>query len=88
MLKTLKNKIVVKVKHKDKTNECGLVLTSDIETDSYLADVVAVSDECLDLIKVNDTVIISKFAGAKIKYENTEYLVINIDDILAVIEEE
>ena len=88
MLKTLKNKVIVKLKNKDKTNESGLVLTADIETDSYLAEVISVSDENLDLIKVNSSIIISKFAGSKIKYGNIEYLVVDIDDILAIIEEE
>ena len=36
-------------------------------------------------IKVNDTVLYSKYAGTEFKVDNKEYLIMNEDDILAVL---
>jgi len=87
MLKPLKNKVIISVEKNDKT-ESGLVIASNIETDSVIGKVVAVSDSCFDIVDVGSLVIVSKFSGNKIQYESVEYIVIDIDNILAVVEEE
>lgn len=87
MLKPLKNKVIVSVEKNTKT-EGGLVLSNSLETDSVIGKIVAVSDNCFDILNIGTKCIISKFSGTKIEYENNEYLVVDIDNILAVIEEE
>lgn len=94
MLKPLNGKVIVCIEKYDKT-ESGLVLTSNLETDTLVANVYAVSkyyDKFCELennyIKANDKVVISKFSGNKIEYEKKEYLVLDIDNILAIVEEE
>lgn len=87
MLKPLKNKVIVSVEKKNKT-EGGLVLSNSLETDSIVGKIVAVSDNCFDMLNIGTRCIISKFSGSKIEYENNEYLVVDIDNILAIIEEE
>ena len=37
-------------------------------------------------VEVGEKVIISKFAGTEVKYEDAEYTIVRQDDILAVIE--
>lgn len=86
MLKPLKNKVIVSVEKNNQT-EGGLVLSSALETDSVACKIVAVSDNCFDILNIGTRCIISKFSGNKIEYENNEYLVVDIDSILAVIEE-
>ena len=87
MLKPLKNKLIISVEEKNKT-ESGLVLSNNFETDSILGSVIAVSDNCFDILNIGTRCIISKFAGNKIEYEGIAYLVVDIDNILAIIEEE
>jgi len=33
-----------------------------------------------------DKVIVSKYAGTEVKYENEEYMIVGQDDILAIVE--
>ena len=87
MLKPLKNKVILSVENNNKT-EAGIVLSNSIETDSVIGKIVAVSDNCFDMLNIGSRCIVSKFTGSKIQYENSEYLVVDIDSILAVIEEE
>ena len=87
MLKPLKNKVIVSVEKKNRT-EGGLVLSNSLETDSIGCKIVAVSDDCFDMLNIGTRCIISKFSGSKIEYKNNEYLVIDIENILAIIEEE
>ena len=88
MLKTLNDKLIVEIMKKSRSSESGLMLTSDVEEDCYFAKVISMADNIDKKVNINSQVIISKFVGTKIKYDSKEYLVINIDDILAVIEEE
>ena len=37
-------------------------------------------------VKKGDRVIVSKYAGTEVKYENEEYLIVKQDDILAIVE--
>lgn len=38
-------------------------------------------------VKVGDVVLMDKYAGQEVTLENEEYLIINADDIIAIIEE-
>lgn len=94
MLKPLNGKVIVEVEKYDKT-ESGLVLTSNLETDTLIATVYSVSEYCdkfcevkNNFLSVGDKVAISKFSGSKIEHEKKEYLVLDIDNILAIVEEE
>lgn len=66
------------------------MITSNLETDSVLGKIVAISDNYSndEKLDVGTTVIISKFSGNKIQHDNNEYLVVDIDSILAIVEEE
>ena len=37
-------------------------------------------------VKVNDKVIIAKYAGTEVKYEGTEYIIVKQEEILAIVE--
>ena len=94
MLKPLYGKVIVYVEKNDKT-ESGLVLTSNLDTDTLVGVVYSVSEyyDRLGSIKnsyinVGDKILISKFSGNKIEYRKKEYLILDIDSILAIVEEE
>ena len=94
MLKPLNGNVIVEVEKYDKT-ESGLVITSNLETETLVATVYAVSeyyhkykDIKNDFVHVGDKIVISKFSGNKIEYEKKEYIVLDIDNILAIIKEE
>lgn len=94
MLKPLNGKAIVKQKKNDKT-ESGLVITGNADAETLRATVCEVSKyydkSCKienNLINVGDTILMSKFSGSKIEYEQEEYIVLDIDSILAVIKGE
>lgn len=87
MLKPLKNKVIIDVE-KNNVTEGGIVISSNLETDSLIGKVVSVSDNCFDVLNIGTRCIVSKFAGNKVQYDRKEYLVVDIDNILAIVEEE
>jgi chaperonin GroES len=38
------------------------------------------------IVKKGDKVIVSKYAGTEVKYENEEYIIVKQDEILAIVE--
>ena len=91
MLKPLNGRAIVEVEKYDKT-ESGLVLTKDIDKDTMTATVFAISKYCdkygeieNECIKVGDKILIPKFSGNKFEYDKKEYLILDIESILAVI---
>jgi len=88
MLKPLKNKVIITVEKDTNKSESGLVLSNEPETDTITGKIVAVSDNCFDILNIGTKCLISKFSGNKIKFENKEYIVVDVDNILAIVEEE
>jgi len=37
-------------------------------------------------VKAGDKVIVSKYAGTEVKYENEEYMIVKQEDVLAIVE--
>ena len=94
MLKPLYGKAIVCVEKNDKT-ESGLVLTSNLDADTLVGVIYSISEYYDRLgnvknncINVGDKILISKFSGNKMEYDKKEYIVLDIDNILAKIEEE
>ncbi|WP_460994107.1 co-chaperone GroES, partial [Staphylococcus aureus] len=64
---------------KEKSSE-GVIV--EVSTGRLLKDVSRVTPE----VKEGDRVVLKQYAGTKVKRENETYLVLNEEDILAVIE--
>ena len=47
---------------------------------------VCKGEEIKILVKEGDKVIVNKYSGTEIKYENEDYIIVKHDDILAVVE--
>ena len=88
-LKPLGERLVLK-KTDDKKEEMtksGIVLPSSAQEAPVYAEVVAVGSGVEgDTVKVGDKVIYSKYAGTDVKLEDTEYIVVKFEDVLAVVE--
>ncbi len=93
MLKPLGDKIILKNVELEDTTKSGIVLPNSSKEKSSLMEVVALGDGKMPdgkqvpmLLKIGDKVVCSKYSGSEIKYEDTEYLIISQNDILAVVE--
>lgn len=95
MLKPLGNRIVIEKREQEQTTKSGIVLTDTAKEKSNEGTVVAVGPgRILDNgqrveveVKVGDHVVFDQYAGTEVKRNDEKYLVLQEDDILAVIEE-
>ena len=90
-LKPLGERIVVKMIEVEEKTVSGIVLPSSAKEKPQVAEVVAVSDSLKDSdkninVKVGDKVIYSKYSGTDVKLENEEYIIVKVEDVLAIVE--
>ncbi|AMC94267.1 molecular chaperone GroES [Erysipelothrix larvae] len=96
MIKPLYDRVLLeKVEVKAQT-ESGILLPESSKEQPNLAKVIAVGEgkrtkdgTLIPMgVKVNDTVIYKQFAASDVKYEQKDYLIVEMKDILAVVEED
>ena len=88
-IKPIGERVLLKPIKKEEKTKSGILLSSkSSNTDTKNeAEVVALGKgEKLEGIKVGDKVIFNKFSGTEIEDGDIKYLIVNADDILAVIE--
>ncbi len=92
-LNPLGERIVIKKLEKEETTASGIVLPSSAQEQPQYAEVVSISDQIEkneDLkgsVKTGDRVIYSKYAGTDVKLDGEEFIVIKLEDVLAVVSE-
>ncbi len=89
----LSDRVVLKQLEAEETTKSGIILTSKSQEKPQEAEVIAVGPggmvdgkEVTMQVKVGQKVIFSKYAGTEVKLEDTEYIVVKHNDILAVVE--
>ncbi|MGO4988096.1 MAG: co-chaperone GroES [Gallicola sp.] len=92
-LKPIGERIVIKmIEEQEAKTSSGIVLPNSAKEKPEVAEVVAVSEEILndddtkDVIKVGDKVVYSKYAGTEVTIKDEEYIVVKLDDVLAIVE--
>jgi len=91
-IKPLKNKVAVKYYVEEEKTKGGIVLPDTAKEEKpQQGEIVAVGSECCNddgdpIVKVGDKVVFDKYAGTKIVIDELEYVILSIDDVLAVIE--
>ena len=89
----LSDRVVLKQLEAEETTKSGIILTSKSQEKPQEAEVIAVGPggmvdgkEVTMQVKVGQKVIFSKYAWTEVKLEDTEYIVVKQNDILAVVE--
>lgn len=87
MLKPLGKRVVIKLKEVEEKTLGGLVLPSSAKEKQSSGEVLAISKEVaeLDEVHVGDQVVFDSFAGAEVKYNGQEYIVVDLEHVLAVL---
>ncbi len=92
-LKPLADRVVLKSIETEEVTKGGIVLPGSAKEKPQMAEVVAVGPggvvegkEITMHVKVGERVIYSKYAGTEVKLDDTEYIVVRQNDILAVVE--
>ena len=92
MIKPLSDRVLLKMVEAEDTTKSGIILAASKEKPE-IAEVIAVGPGAVIdgklipmEVKVNDKVIIAKYAGTEVKYEGTEYIIVKQEEILAIVE--
>ena len=89
MLKPLADRVVIKMQENEETTKSGIILAGSSKEKPQFAEVLEVgpgTEKVKMEVKKGDKVVVSKYAGTEVKYENEEYLIVKQDDILAIVE--
>lgn len=86
MLKPLHDYVILKKEKAENQTASGIILTAPKEQASNQATVVAVGPKCDELLKEGMTVIFKEYSGTKFKDDEIEYMILEEEDILAIIE--
>lgn len=93
MLKPLYNHVVLQLEEVEKKTASGIILAETTKEKPSIGRVIAVGDgklvdgKLIPLqVKVNDRVVFKKYATTEIRLEGQEYIILNEEDILAIVE--
>ncbi|WGS64464.1 co-chaperone GroES [Marinitoga aeolica] len=87
-VKPLGNRLLIKPVIEEKKTEGGIVLPDTAKEKPMRAEVVAIGNIDDDVeINVGDHVIFAKYSGTEIKVDDEDYILIDVDDILAKYED-
>ncbi len=81
------NRVLIKTPKAEERTAGGIILTPSSKSNSNIGEVIAVGNgEDVKILKTGDRVIHSEYAGTKVKDGNEEYIIIDFDSILGIIE--
>jgi chaperonin GroES len=83
--KPLGDRALVKLVEREETTPSGIVLPDTAKEKPQTAEVVAVGDG----VKVSegDVIVFAKYSGTEISLDGEDYMVLDADDILGVVED-
>ncbi|MBE6017855.1 MAG: co-chaperone GroES [Lachnospiraceae bacterium] len=88
----LGERVVLKRAEAEETTASGIIISGQAKEKPAQATVIAVGPgKVIDgkstmTVKEGDVVIFSKYAGSEVKLGDEEYIVVNLNDILAIVE--
>ncbi|MDE6775337.1 MAG: co-chaperone GroES [Ruminococcus sp.] len=88
-IKPLQDRVVVKMAEAEETTKSGIILSGSAKEKPEVAVVVEVGPGTSEVkmeVKQNDKVLISKYSGTNVKLEGEEYIIVRMEDILAVVD--
>lgn len=93
MIVPLSDRILLEKVEAEKKTASGILLAEATKEKPSMATVVAVGPGKVEDgvlipvgVEVGQTVIFKQYAGTDVKYENKEYLIVEIKDVLAIVE--
>jgi len=93
MIKPLSDRVLIKMKENEETTKSGIILAGKAQEKPQIAEVIEVGPgKMVDgvfqemYVKKGDKVIVDKYAGTEVKYENEEYIIVKQKEILAIVE--
>lgn len=85
--KPLGERALAKLIEREEKTESGIVLPDTAKEKPQTAEIVAVGDGDEVKVKAGDTIVFAKYSGTEIRLDNDEYLILDAEDILGVVED-
>ena len=92
-LKPLADRVIVKDIEVEEKTDGGIILSAKSQEKPQIAEVVAVGpgglvegNQVEMTVSVGQKVIVSKYAGTEVKFEDEKYTIVKQSDILAIVE--
>ncbi len=88
-IKPLQDRVVLKMTEAEETTQSGIILSGSAKEKPEVAKVIEVGPGTSDVVmevKQGNKVLISKYSGTNVKLDGEEYIIVKMEDILAVVE--
>lgn len=87
-IRPIGNRVLIKALKAEEKTAGGIILTpSSSKSNPNVGEVIAVGNgEDVKILKAGDRIIHSEYAGTKVKDENEEYIIIDFDSVLGIID--
>ena len=91
MIKPLGSRVLIKMKEGEETTKSGIILAGAAQEKPQIEVIEVGPGEVIDgkaetmNVKKGDNIIVSEYAGTKVKYEGEEYIIVKQNDILAIV---
>ena len=93
MIKPLADRVLVKMVESEETTKSGIILSSSAKEKPQVAEVLEVGPGAENdgkktpmYVQKGQKVIISKYSGTEVKYDDQDLIILKQDDILAIVE--
>lgn len=85
-LKPLGDRVVIKKVEAEETTQSGIVLPGSAQEQPQIAEIIAISEDIEETeLKEKDRVIFSQYAGTDVKLDGEEFMILKLEDILAIV---
>ena len=88
-IKPLQDRVVLKMTEAEETTKSGIILSGSAKEKPEIAEVIEAGPGTSEVkmeVKKGDKVLISKYSGTNVKVEGEEYIIVKMEDILAVVD--
>jgi chaperonin GroES len=93
-LRPLGNRVIVRRLESEEKLKGGILLPENAKKKQEQASVIAVGPGKRDksgnlnpvTVKIGDTVLMEKYSGQEVKIEDEDYIIVNADELIAIIE--
>lgn len=93
-LRPLGNRVIVRRLESEEKLKGGILLPENAKKKQEQAQVIAVGPGKRDKsghvtpvsVKIGDTVLMEKYSGQEVKIDDTDYVIVNADELIAIIE--
>ena len=87
MLKPLSDRVIVKMIEPEEKTKSGIILSTGSKEKPQVALVIKVGPgRLMDDVCEGDKVILDKYAGTQVSYDGEDFLIVENDNILAIVE--